>query len=227
MTDTPIPTEPETGRRPAATTPSTSLMPKGRLEAFSDGVLAIVITIIVLELDVPDQSASETLAHALLDEWRSFAAYLISFVFVGGFWISHATATRLITRTDAILLRLNLVALFFVSFLPFTTSVMATHLGGDGEGLSVALYGLNLLVASIVLNLLISYAAREEGLVSDEVADDELLAIERERRALVAGQAVATGVAIVLPVVAVAAYFAIALGFVVTPLLQARRRRRR
>jgi uncharacterized membrane protein len=207
--------------RPDARSPR-AFLPKGRLEAFSDGVLAIVITIIVLELHVPERSEGKELTHALLEEWRGFAAYLISFVFVGGFWIAHASATRLIARTDPILLRLNLIALFFISLLPFTTSVMATHLGGEGENVAVALYGLNLLIASAVLNVVFSYAARREHLVSDEVADHELEAIVRGRRTLVIGQAAATVVAILLPDLAVGAYLAISFGFLLAPLLQAR-----
>lgn len=205
-------------------------LPKGRLEAFADGVLAIVITIIVLELEVPDREEGEELLTALGREWRSFAAYLISFVFVGGVWIAHANATRLLARADGVLMRLNLVALFFVSFLPFTTSVMATHLDGDGENVAVALYGLNMLVASVVLNAFIFYAARQRHVVADDLADHELLAIERQRRVLVVGQAGATVVAIVLPGLAVGAYLAVSIGFILVPLLQAGRdqiRRRR
>jgi uncharacterized membrane protein len=200
-------------------------MPKGRLEAFSDGVLAIVITIIVLELEVPEREAGDDLLTALAHEWRSFAAYLISFVFVGGVWIAHASATRLIARADPMLLRLNLVVLFTVSFLPFTTSVMATHVDGAGEDVAVALYGINLLIASLVLNAFIYYAARHAHLVSDEVADDELRAVERQRRTLIVVQAIATGIAIVLPELAIGAYLVISVGFIVAPLVQARRSR--
>jgi uncharacterized membrane protein len=206
------------------------VLPKGRLEAFADGVLAIVITLIVLELEVPDREEGEELLTALGHEWRSLAAYLISFVFVGGVWIAHSNATRLLARADGILMRLNLVVLFFVSFLPFTTSVMATHLDGDGENVAVALYGLNMLVASIVLNAFIFYAARQPHVAADDLADEELLAIERQRRVLVVGQAGATVVAIVLPGLAVGAYLVVSIGFIVVPLLQVGRdsiRRRR
>lgn len=214
---------------PAPTAPGGStaeLLPKGRLEAFADGVLAIVITLMVLELEVPGTSDQGDLLGALAEEWRSFLAYLISFVFVGGIWISHSNATRLLAHGDAVLFRLNLVVLFCVSLLPFTTSVMATHLGGDGGDVAVALYGINLLVASLVLNAFIGYAARRPELVADEIVDSELTAIERGRRRLVGGQAIAAAVAIFLPGIAVAAYLLISLGFVVMPLVAARRARR-
>jgi uncharacterized membrane protein len=201
-------------------------LPKGRLEAFADGVLAIVITILVLELKVPETAAGQSLLEALGDEWRSFAGYLISFVFVGGVWIAHSNATRLIARGDAILFRLNLLALFFVSLLPFTTSLMTAHLGDSGEGVAVAIYGLDLFIASLTLNAFIRYAASKPELVADEIADHELTAILRQRRSLLAGQGAATLVAFVLPGVAVLLYLLSGVAFIVAPLFLARRSRR-
>jgi uncharacterized membrane protein len=209
-----------TARRPG------EVLPKGRLEAFADGVLAIVITILVLELKVPDAAPDRHLLGALGDEWRSFAGYLVSFVFVGGVWIAHSNATRLIARGDAILFRLNLLALFFVSLLPFTTSLMTHHLGDSGERVAVAIYGLDLFIASLTLNAFIRYAASRPDLVADEIADHELDAIVRERRSLLAAQGGATLVAFVLPGVAVLIYLLTAVAFIVAPLLVARRSRR-
>ena len=204
---------------------SDDLLPKGRLEAFADGVLAIVITILVLELEVPGRSEGGHLADALADEWRGFAGYLISFVFVGGVWIAHANATRLIERGDAILFRLGLLQLFFVSLLPYTTSLMTTHLGGDGEGLATTLYGLDLLVASVMLNVMIGYLANNRHLVADEVADEELREIGHQRRGIVVLLTVATAIAVLLPDLAVALYLLATVAFIVAPLLLARRSR--
>ena len=201
------------------------LLPKGRLEAFADGVLAIVITILVLELKVPGRGEGGHLAHALGQEWRIFAGYLISFVFVGGVWIAHADATRLIKRGDQILFRLSLLQLFFVTSLPYTTSLMTTHLGGSGERLAVPLYGLDLLLASVMLNVMIRYLADNRHLVTDEVADEELRDIARQRRGTLALLAVATVLAILLPDVAVGLYLLATVAFVIAPLLLASRSR--
>lgn len=202
------------------------LLPKNRLEAFADGVLAIVITLLVLELKVPPVEETGELWHALTGEWREYAGYLISFVFVGGVWIAHSGATNLMERGDPVLYRLNLLVLFFVSLLPFLTSLMTTHLGEEGEHVAVALYGLNLFVASAMLNAFIRYAGHHPDLAADDLADDELRDIERRRRGLVAGLGVSAAVALLLPDLAVGLYLLVALTFIVAPLVIARRSRR-
>jgi len=102
------------------------LLPTGRLEAFSDGVFAIAITLLVLELHVPGQG--EALVRSLEDEWARYLAYVVSFAFIGGVWIAHSNMTRFIKAADPTLMRLNLTLLLFVSLLPFTTAIAATHL---------------------------------------------------------------------------------------------------
>ena len=188
-------------------------------------MLAIVITILVLELKVPGPGEGGQLAHALGQEWRVFAGYVISFVFVGGVWIAHANATRLVKRGDQVLFRLSLLQLFFVTLLPYMTSMMTTHLRGGGERLAVPLYGLDLLFASVMLNVMIRYLADNRDLVTDEVADEELRDIARQRRGTLALLAVATLLAIVLPHLAVGLYMLATVAFVVAPLVTARRRR--
>lgn len=202
------------------------LLPKNRLEAFADGVLAIVITLLVLELKVPPVEETSELWHALTGEWREYAGYLISFVFVGGVWIAHSGATNLMERGDPVLYRLNLLVLFFVSLLPFLTSLMTTHLGEEGEHVAVALYGLNLFVASAMLNAFIRYAGHHPDLAADDLADDELREIERRRRGLVVGLGLSAVVALLLPDLAVGLYLLVALTFIVAPLFLARRSRR-
>lgn len=200
--------------------------PKGRLDAFTDGVLAIVITILVLELKVPPVSESADLWHALTGEWRDYAGYLISFVFVGGIWITHSSATSYIKRADGVVFRLNLVILFFVSLLPFLTSLMTTHLGESGENLAVALYGADLFIASGLLSVFIGYAAHHPDLAADDLADESLRSIEVRRRALLVGQCLAVLLALFWPNGAVALYLVLSFAFLILPLVLARRNRR-
>jgi uncharacterized membrane protein len=99
---------------------------KARFDAFSDGVFAIVITLLVLELHVP--TGRQHLASVLGEEWPRYLGYFVSFAFIGGIWIAHSTVSHFIRAVDATLMRLNLVLLLFVSLLPFTTGILATHL---------------------------------------------------------------------------------------------------
>lgn len=203
---------------------STRLLPKARLEAFSDGVFAIVVTLLVLELKVPP--AGGPLWHELVQEWPAYLGYFVSFAFIGGSWIAHSNMTRFIQAADDVLMRLNLLLLLFVSFLPFTTSLMATRLNDPGERLAVVIFGLNLTLAALLVNVLVGYSARSPGLAADDVAEEELQAFERERRFALALQGMATVVAVFLPVVAVIAFLAVSILLLIEPLWRARRRRR-
>ena len=118
-------------------------------------MLAIVITILVLELEIPDAAGPDGLLHTLADEWRSYLGYLISFVFVGGCWVAHSNATRLIDRGDPVLFRLTLIWLLFVSLIPFATALMTRFMGEPGEEVAVAVYGIDLFLASVMLTVVI------------------------------------------------------------------------
>ena len=200
-----------------------TLLPKNRLEAFSDGVLAIVITILVLELEIPDASVGSGLAEALAEEWKTYLGYLISFAFVGGCWVAHSNATRLIDRADPLLFRLTLIWLLFVSLIPFTTALMTGFLGEPGEETAVVVYGIDLLLASLLLTMVIRYAARRPEMVAGEIADEELEENVRQRSWLLGFQAIAVVLAVVAPNVAVGLYLLISVLFIVAPLLAAGR----
>lgn len=142
---------------------------KGRLEAFSDGVFAIAITILVLELSVPAGSEDDLLG-AILDAWPSYMAYLVSFTTIGIVWVKHTVITELLRDTDAALMRLNLVLLLLVSFLPFPTTLIAEYLEApdDAERVAVVFYGLVLLAISLTLAVMWRYALAS-GLVGADM----------------------------------------------------------
>lgn len=201
------------------------LLPTNRLEAFSDGVFAIAITLLVLELHVPTDP--DGLLRELGQGWAGYLGYFVSFAFIGGVWIAHSNMTRFVKTADAVLMRLNLLLLLLVSFLPFTTSLLANHLDDSGAHIAVVIFGINLTLASLMVNVLTGYAARKEGLATDDAAEEELAAFEKERRGAFILQAVATGLGLVLPVVAVVLYLALSVLILADPLVRARRRRRR
>jgi len=197
-------------------------LPLDRFNAFTDGVFAIAITLLVLELSVP--SSGGPLLPALAEEWPEFLGYLISFVFIGGIWISHAGMTKLMRHADLLAYAIDLLMLLFVALLPFSTALMVTHLSGPDISAAVLIYGINLLLASLMLSLLMFYIASERTLVLDEVADETLEVKVRQRWAVIAVNVVAIAVAIVLPLAAVGLYLIATVLGLVLPLIRLRRR---
>jgi uncharacterized membrane protein len=140
---------------------------KPRLEAFSDGVFAVAITLLVLEIDIPP--AGGDLAHEVGRLWPSFAAYLVSFFTIGIIWVNHHTMFVRIQRLDRTVLFLNLNLLLWVVLIPWTTAVLAEHLrdGGANEQLAAAMYAGNFLVMGFSFWAIWRYAPRA-GLVETE-----------------------------------------------------------
>jgi Predicted integral membrane protein len=119
-------------------------VPTTRLEAFSDGIFAIAITLLVLEIHVP---AGDHLWHKLGDLWPSYAGYVVSFLTIGIIWVNHHSTFSRITTVDRPLLFLNLLLLLTVAFLPFPTALVAEHLReGTDEDVAAAVYAASLLV---------------------------------------------------------------------------------
>ena len=123
-------------------------MSKGRLEAFSDGVLAIIITIMVLELKVPDGADLSALQPLV----PVFASYTLSFVFIGIYWNNHHHLFQAVHKINGNVLWANMHLLFWISLIPFTTSWM-----GENEFLAwpVALYGISLWMSGLAYFVLV------------------------------------------------------------------------
>ena len=118
-------------------------MNSGRLEAFSDGVFAVAITILALDLHVGIPGPHQpSLAAQLAAQWPAFAAYAVSFATIGIIWVNHHALFRNFSEIDRTLLFLNLLLLFFVVSIPFATSNMAAYLrqGGPDAVLAAAIY---------------------------------------------------------------------------------------
>jgi len=116
-------------------------MSKARLEAFSDGVIAVAITLLALDLTVPEPGHGELLTQ-LGDHWPQFAAYVVSFFTIGIIWVNHHARVSLIVVVDRTLLFLNLVLLLFVVLIPFATATMAMYLtsGSEESHIAMAVY---------------------------------------------------------------------------------------
>jgi len=113
---------------------------RGRLEAFSDGVFAVAITLLALNLTVP---GGKDLLMQLTQHWPAFAGYLVSFLTIGIIWVNHHVLVRQITKVDRTLLFVNLMLLLFVVLIPFGTSTAADYLPHNSRDaqLAMVLYG--------------------------------------------------------------------------------------
>ncbi len=119
-----------------------------RLEAFSDGVFAVAITLLVLGLHV--QAKQGHLAHALGSEWPHYATYVVSFLTIGIIWMNHHAQFERIVRADRTLMLLNLVLLMFVTLIPFPTGLLAGHLSAPSDQhVAAAVYAGTLLAMSV------------------------------------------------------------------------------
>ena len=148
---------------------------KNRLEAFSDGVFAIAITLLVLEIAVPalkDGAGSGEVVRHLAGEWPVYLAYFVSFMTIGAVWIEHSALVDALDHIDGVFMRLNLVLLLFCAFLPFPTRMMSEWAGDvAAERVAVVVYGIVLLVMTLMLVVLGRHAERAD-LFGDDAADE-------------------------------------------------------
>ncbi|MFN8111299.1 MAG: TMEM175 family protein [Thermoleophilia bacterium] len=158
-------------------------MPKGRLEAFSDGVIAIIITIMVLELKVPESAEFAELRHL----WPKFLSYVLSFLYVGIYWNNHHHMLHAARTVSGAILWANLNLLFWLSLLPFTTGWMGeNHFARN----PTVLYGINLLACAIAYTIFLLALVRLHG-------HDSALAreVDRDRKGKISVAIYVTGLA--------------------------------
>jgi len=132
-----------------------------RIEAFSDGVFAIAITLLILEVKVPPPGSGDLTAQ-LLKQWPSYVSFVISFAFIGIMWINHHRLFSHIKRSDNTLMLLNLLLLLGVCVVPYPTAVLAQHLGSGGQKPAALLYQGTYFVIAIFFNLLWGHVNKKE-----------------------------------------------------------------
>jgi TMEM175 potassium channel family protein len=126
----------------------------GRIEAFSDGVFAIAITLLVLDIRVP-VSELDNLWRGIVHEWPAYLGYATSFLTIGGIWLAHHGIFRRLLYANDPVMRINLLLLMAVSFLPYPTRLVAdTIRNEDAERAAVIFYGLSLLAISALFGAL-------------------------------------------------------------------------
>jgi uncharacterized membrane protein len=192
----------------------------GRVEAFSDGVMAIAITLLVLDLKVPATTdvGAGGLLDALLARWPSYVAYLAAFLTIGIIWLNHHTLVSKISRFDARLHWLNLVLLLGIATLPFPTALMAEYVGEGGPNASVAAAAYGLLATLMALPWSIIWRhLRDHPELLEPGYGPAYASSELKRGSIgVPIYAVATIVSLFLPLVALAFYAGVAALYAIT-----------
>ncbi|HEX4704714.1 MAG TPA: TMEM175 family protein [Pseudonocardiaceae bacterium] len=186
-----------------------------RLEAFSDGVLAIAITLLILDVHVervPGQSLATSVGHAL----PHILAYLATFLQIGIIWANHHALFRIIERVDQLLLLANLLLLAAVSFLPFPTELIATYTSGADARTAMMLYGATLTACAVAFNIIWHYATRR-GLLHGRLDPAFHRDVTIRYRAGLLGYAAITALALVAPWLTMAASALLALVFLLGP----------
>jgi uncharacterized membrane protein len=182
-------------------------MSTGRLEAFSDGVFAVAITLLVFGLK---PSGSGSLTHQLLHSWPQYLAYVVSFLTIGIMWMNHHTIVAHVDRVDRPLLVLNLLLLMGVVAIPFPTALVADHLTHPGGTAAVVTYGLVMVVISLGFDGLWIYVVTHAPALGTALPPETLRSsIPRFTGGLIA-YAVGTLIALVSPLAAVIVFGALA-----------------
>jgi uncharacterized membrane protein len=148
---------------------------KNRLEAFSDGVFAVAITLLVLEIKVPE-GASSDLPHALAEQWPSYASYLVSFFVIGVIWMNHHSVFAHLARADYVLIGLNLLLLLWIVLIPWATDLLATYMreGGAGERTAALVYTGTMTLMGASFGWLWIYASRGGRLLGSDLGEAEI-----------------------------------------------------
>lgn len=155
----------------------------GRLEAFSDGVFAVAITLLVLNIQPPPDVLSDTaLLDMLLRHWPIYLAFIASFATIGIMWINHHKLFTHIKRTDHNLLLLNLLLLLVIVFIPFPTALVAQYVAHPDQHVAVLIYSGTFLLMATCFYGIWRYASYENRLLGSKVDPRAVEAINRQYR---------------------------------------------
>jgi uncharacterized membrane protein len=181
-----------------------------RVEAFSDGVFAIAITLLVLDIRVPLREFDDLWA-GIVHEWPAYLGFITSFITIGGIWLLHHGVFRRLAFANNQIVRINLLLLMGVSFLPFPTRLAADAIRNeDAERTAIIFYGATLLVISLLMAALWASAARDRSLLAPDVDETEIERFSRIATPNIGFYVGATALAHFAPRAAAGLYLAIA-----------------
>ena len=183
-----------------------------RVEAFSDGVFAIAITLLILEIRVPP--GTEDVGAALLHIWPSYLAYVTSFLTIGVIWLNHHLVFTLLSRVDRPLVAINTLMLMVVSFIPFPTRLVAEFLRQrDAEDDAALAYAATFVVLALVFELWWRWITSGRRLVKEEIPQSVIDTITRSYNPATLIYATAAAVSFLSPLTSVAICLVLAVFF--------------
>jgi uncharacterized membrane protein len=184
-------------------------METGRVEAFSDGVFAIAITLLILAVGIEEAITQGHLSDELLDLWPAYIAYAISFLTIGIMWVNHHQIFRHFERADRTLLLFNILLLMLIAFTPFPTRVVAEHMVSDTDRKAALLYGITMTLTAICFFSVWFYGSRR--LLRPDADRREVSGITRSYLPGAPMYALATLIALVSPIASLAIFGALAI----------------
>ena len=140
----------------------------GRIEALADGVFAIAMTLLVLDLKIPIGAAPNELLNSVIHLSPQFVAYVVSFMVLAVYWIGHHNQFHLIIHTDRTLLWINMFFMMSIAFLPFSTGLLASY---NNEQTAVVIYGSNVIFSGLALYVHWVYASGKGKLIKEGVPE--------------------------------------------------------
>ena len=197
-----------------ATTVETKAKETGRIEAFSDGVFAFAITLLVLNLKDPALSGGGLL-QGLMNQWPTFFAFVTSFMTILIMWVGHHEMFTYIVRADRRFMFLNGFLLFFVTLTPFTTSLVADHILASDSGTAAVVYSGSFLLLGVAWNFLWRHASGPNKLIREDITAADIKTFSRNFYVgpicytLALLVALVSGIASVVLILAVAVFFAV------------------
>ena len=150
------------------------------MEAFSDGVFAFAMTLLVLGLRDPTMGSTGSLLQGLFGEWPAFLAFGISFTTILVMWMNHHNLFTYVRRIDGPFMLLNGLLLLATTLIPFTTSLVADHILFADSGTAAEVYSGTFLLVALAWNLLWQYASRHPGILASSVSDAEIKTTTRQ-----------------------------------------------
>lgn len=187
---------------------------KHRIEALTDGVFAIAMTLLILEIKVPvlpDPNDHWEMVKALLHLWPKLTSYVLSFFVLGVYWVGHHNQFHYIRRTDRVLLWINILFLMGISAIPFSAALLGEY---KQSRIAISIYGLNLIAIGMIVYWHWWYAWRKAHVMVDKVTERTYRLAARRILFAPIGAAVAIGVSFLSPGISVLIYAALLLLYI-------------